>query len=252
MLVRVGLPYGYGAMVRAAAQLGAPVLVSAGSCWRAPGGKNAAGFGPVPLAFRCGLDAALDSAGFTAMMLGGYRWSVSEYVAFAARCSPMWWAQMDMCCEPEIAADRAEISNRIGATSRLLAECRAMARDIGCKDPTAVLQGRAPDDYLRSADMGGVDPELLCGVGSVCRRPMSGPEGLVAVANRLERAGFRRLHMFGVKSASLAYLPSCVESVDSMAWDMAARLDRSGRGIEHRIAHMSAWYAEQHKHKKRT
>ncbi len=55
-----------------------------------------------------------------------------------------------------------------------------------------VIQGRHPDDYLRCLDgiAGILRPDMVVGIGSMCRRALSGPDGLLAVLSRLDRETF--------------------------------------------------------------
>jgi hypothetical protein len=56
------------------------------------------------------------------------------------------------------------------------------------------------------------------------------------------------VHLFGVKSTALALLADHprVASVDSMAWDVQARVERrTGRDMAFRIGHMEAWAEKQ-------
>lgn len=226
MIVRVGIPEHTGHLPRVAAQLGCPALVSAGRGWR--GGKLRA---PGP-ALDGISDVALDSAGFVAMKVhGGYPWSVADYVRVAGSRRWAWWAQMDLCCEPEIAADRAAVLARVKGTADLLTACRDEAEHVGVAAPMPVLQGWEPDDYARSAAL--VDVALrgtwpaVVGLGSVCRRALSGPAGVFAVVARLDRElppGVG-LHLFGQKGEAIAELRDCarVASLDSCAWDDRAR-----------------------------
>jgi hypothetical protein len=90
----------------------------------------------------------------------------------------------------------------------------------------------------------------LVGVGSVCRRDLSGRAGLLAVVEALDRAlpPRTRLHLFGVKGSAIRRLAGHprVPSVDSMAWDLAARYAaRGGNDLAHRIARVRAWYGRQ-------
>src|SRR3546814_17495744 len=70
-----------------------------------------------------------------------------------------------------------------------------------------VIQGRRPDDYERCLDGLALDYGLtpLIGVGSMCRREVSGPEGLIAVFDHLDRILPKgvMLHGFGVKGTAL-------------------------------------------------
>lgn len=226
MIVRVGIPEHTGYLPRVATDLGCPALVSAGRGWR--GGRLRA-----PGAALDGLaDVALDSAGFVAMKVhGGYPWSVADYVRVAGSRSWAWWAQMDLCCEPEIAADRATVRDRIDGTAGLLRACRTEAERVGVVAPMPVLQGWEPDDYAHSAALvdaalDGVWPAVV-GLGSVCRRELLGPVGVFAVVARLDRElppGVG-LHLFGQKGEAIAELRGCarVASLDSCAWDARAR-----------------------------
>lgn len=292
--VLIGLPYlAAGPLAAAAGRAGARVLVSAGSMFRAPGGRNRAGFGPInPMAWRTA--PSLDSAGFTAMKLGGYRWSVSEYVAFIVTNSGdgampfpwRWWSAMDYCVEPEIAADRAEVERRISLTIEsygdTLDELNAWRAEgvTDVPDPMPILQGRNPADYVdcarRLAEVidarhgctcpcGDEDcaaewhratlglPELV-GLGSVCRRQVHGPDGLIAVLEALDQVlpAHVRLHLFGVKGQALPHLARFahrIASLDSMAWDTRARVTAREEGVkntvERRAAFLEDWARRQ-------
>lgn len=231
LTVRAGLPEWTGHLVRVAAGLGCPTLVSAGRRWR-DGRLHG-----VPRAFRLP-DVALDSAGFVAMRHhGGYPWTVADYVGLAASYPWAWWSQMDLCCEPEIASDRTAVRDRVRGSAQLLRECRAVAADRGIPAPMPVLQGWTVDDYRLSAVhinevLGGQWPALV-GVGSVCRRQLDGPDGVFAVVTVLDRilppeVG---LHLFGQKGDALGFFATWdrVASVDSCAWDDRARHDLQDR-----------------------
>lgn len=105
---------------------------------------------------------------------------------------------------------------------------------------------------LRAAGRDGLP--ALVGVGSVCRRQLHGPEGLLTVLRGLDAAlpPSVRLHLFGVKGDVLGNLGSLrtrVESVDSMAWDFAARMEARKAGasctVELRARAMRDWYHRQ-------
>jgi hypothetical protein len=236
MIIRVGLPETTGLLVKRAVEQGYHALVSAGSLWdnhKKRFRQAGAGLWDLP-------SVAMDSAGFVATkMHGGYRWTVAEYVAMVAepragrRYPWAWWSQMDLCCEPEIAGDPAIVDERVRGTARLLGECRTEAMRLGIPDPMPILQGWKPADYLRCADMieqelGGHWPNLV-GIGSVCRRQIEGPHGLLAVVKALDARlpPHVRLHLFGVKGDALAELAinKRIGSVDSCAYDYASRKD---------------------------
>lgn len=244
MKVRVGIhPSGrYGSALK---EIGAAALISANALRKRGRFRRMK-----PEAFGGHLDVALDSAGFVAMVrYGGYPWSVSDYVELAAAWPWAWWASMDFCCEPEVARDRDEVRARIGRTVERLAECRVEATRFGIVEPMPVLQGWQPDDYERCADL---MPDLptLVGLGSVCRRNLSGEDGIVAILGRLDRRLPRhvQLHLFGVKGQAIHALVGHprIASVDSMAWDMAARREIVGsRTVTKKIDFMCRWWREQ-------
>lgn len=247
-MVRLGIPASFPRFSAVARALGASMLVSANAFAR--NGRmrfhRTDPFGDA--------DVALDSAGFVAMMrYGGYPWSTADYVRLASARPWAWWAARDYCCEPQIAADAAEVARRIALTVASLGECRDEGARAGIAPPMPVLQGWNPADYLRCAEAMGSLP-MLVGVGSVCRRSLAGRDGLLAVLGALD-AGLPkhvRLHLFGVKGSAIAALAGHprIASVDSMAWDFAARREKSKRGlpsctIEHRASEMRRWYAAQ-------
>ena len=198
-----------------------------------------------------------------------------------------WWSAPDYCCEAEIARDRGAVAARIAATvaayGETLAELEGWRREgeVGVPDPLPILQGRTPEDYVGCATAlaesieathgcrcPAGDPEGCgagwhrahrglpdrVGLGSVCRRPLRGPEGLLAVLDALDEAlpGHTRLHLFGVKAAALGHLGRYgdrVESVDSCAWDRAARWDALKAGasndVGHRAGALRRWFEAQ-------
>lgn len=245
MLIRLGIPTSFRRISAAAADMGAPILASANAFRRPEGGFRAVD----PKIFR-GCDVALDSAGFVAMArYGRYLWTVDQYLDLVARGGWSWWAAMDFCCEPPVAGDAAEVARRVRATADKLAECLEAAGARGIGGCLPVLQGWRPRDYLDCHGMmRGLDLPDLLGVGSVCRRHLGGPDGLMAVVAALDHhlPPRHKLHLFGVKGSAIGELAGHprIASVDSMAWDAAARRDR-GTGpsdLEDRIASMRRWY----------
>jgi hypothetical protein len=232
----LGLPYlAQGALLEMARALRAPILLSANgfSVWtRRDGVRQWLRFGGGRLHLLDGFDAYLDSAGFVAARrYGGYPWTIDDYLDLAAQHPFRWFAAMDYCVEPEIAHDRAEVTKRIRMTARSLRACIRGADERGIRDRLMpVVQGRTPSDYARCLDLMGSDATsaTTLGVGSVCRRPVWGPEGVVAVVDRLhEELGDLpvRLHLFGVKSRAAALLATHprVASFDSQAYGTHAR-----------------------------
>lgn len=258
-VIRVGIPQPGGQLVGAARRRRLPVLFSANAFAKVyPAAHERAGYFksfrlPDPAQFD-GLDAALDSAGFVAAArYGDYRWSVDQHLDLVASHSWAWWSSLDMCCEPEIAQDRPLRLLRMAATARLLGECRRGAAARGLPMPMPILQGWTPQEYVTCAGwLPLVEWPDLVGVGSVCRRPVHGPNGLLAVLDAVDAVLPRHvgLHLFGVKSAALEVIAGHprIVSVDSMAWDMAARAAcRTGRTARYRIGHMQAWASAQNR-----
>ena len=263
ILVRAGMPLTGGTLVEYAKRHRMPVLMSANAfAVRYPANhayaRTVKGFRK-ELGHLRGLDVALDSAGWCAASLyGSYPWTPDQYLDLAASHPWSFYSSMDYCLEPDIAGDRATRMIRMAETARLYGVCCAGAAKRGIKPPMPVLQGWTPAEYLTSMEwmpIGGEWPELV-GVGSVCRRQLFGPNGLLAVLEVLDRALPKntKLHAFGVKASSLAYIASNpnlarrVLSVDSLAWDAAARAAcRTGRTMEVRIAHLEHWMAQQEK-----
>lgn len=252
-VVRVGLPVVGGQLVAAARERGYPTLFSANAfATTYPKGHERAGdfqgFRLPDADQFAGLDAALDSAGFVAAAhYGDYRWTVDDYVGLAAAHRWAWWSSMDLCCEPEVASDRPLRLLRLAGTASLLGQCRRRAQERGLSMPVPILQGWTPDEYVLCAEwLPLAEWPSLVGLGSVCRRHVHGPDGILAILEAVDAVlpSHVRLHLFGVKSSALALLARHrrVASVDSLAWDFAARMDRrTGRDMTHRISHMHRW-----------
>lgn len=255
--VRVGLPTTGGRLLVAAKQRGYAVLFSANAfALPYPRGHERATFfrrfrRPDPAQLE-GVDAALDSSGFIAAAENGeYRWGVEEYVDLVAAHPWRWWASMDYCCEPEVADDRPLRVLRMAATIAQYYACRSAARARGLPDPMPVLQGWTAQEYLESIEwMAPAHWPSLVGVGSVCRRHLRGGDGVLEILSALDGAlpPHVKLHLFGLKGnmlAALSHHPR-IASVDSMAWDVAARRERPvGRTADFRIQCMERWVRTQ-------
>src|SRR3546814_8891162 len=95
----------------------------------------------------------------------------------------------------------------------------------------------------------------LVGVGSMCRRPVHGADGLIAVVDRLDQVLPRqtRLHLFGVKGAAIPYLTAFahrIASIDSQAYGVSARIAarHCGQAKTDRLVAdpMTQWWLRQH------
>ena len=105
MLVYCGIPTTQQSFLGVARSLESPILVSANAFW-----KNDK-FCNYEVLWDIEVPLALDSGGFVAMRkYAGYRWKVLDYLDLAVMLRPVWWAAQDYCCEPEIAADPAEVT----------------------------------------------------------------------------------------------------------------------------------------------
>jgi hypothetical protein len=260
----VGLPHlADGALLRRARELQQPVLISANalSRWSKKGGvREWIGWNTRPLENAHGLHSlCLDSAGFSAMATyGSYPWTIDDYIRLAGSHPFRWWAALDYCVEQEVAGDRDEVLDRISRTIRANIECRLRADDAGIAYSfMPVIQGRYPRDYQRCAEALSLTIERarLVGVGSMCRRPIHGPDGLIAVVDHLDRVlpRFVRLHLFGVKGDAIPYLTAFthrIASLDSQAYGVGARnaARRQGRPKTDRLVadHMTHWLQRQH------
>lgn len=296
MKVRVGIPYLGGELSIIAAEAAVDTLVSAGSLWSNRSDRRK-GFVRIPDA-AWKLSPALDSAGFTAMKLGGYRWTIDQFVQYIAtnggdaRDFPWaWWSAMDFCCEEEIAPNRAEVERRMRLTVETYGDMLDVCEEwrlqgiTDLPDPMPILQGRTVEDYLWSAramtariderhacKCPGIDVEAvlageaddcpaewhrehaglpdLIGIGSVCRRELHGPSGLLPIVACLDLELPKRvkLHLFGVKSDALDWLgpyKDRIASIDSMAWDLDARYSEGPSSNAKRKDYLTRWAAKQ-------
>lgn len=250
-----------GAVLSRARDLDVPVLVSANcfSTWEtsAEGLRRWTGFNTKPLANAKGLRAVyLDSAGFVAASLyGGFEWTVDQYINLAASYPFARWFSMDCCVEPEIAANRDVVLDRIASTIRLNVLCRNRAIERGIHHNFApVIQGWEARDYAACVEgMPWLSDYSLIGVGSMCRRAVHGPNGVLHVLSVLDAIlpPNVRLHLFGLKSqaAEAVRQHPRVASVDSQAWGTAARWDALKAGISKTDAFcadtMTDWLARQ-------
>lgn len=259
----VGLPHlSNGPILRRACAMQVPTLISANclSRWRRQDGWRAwAGWRLGALANARGLRSLdLDSGGYVAMVTyRGIPWTVDEYISLASSFPFRRFASLDYCTEAGVAKDREEVLDRLSRTIRANRDCRQRARDHGIEDRLMpVLQGREPSDYERCADAlaWSMTSGKVVGVGSMCRRHVHGPEGLVAVFEHLDRIlppGVM-LHGFGVKGSALSYLNGLehrIASIDSQAYGISARQDAFGRGVSKSDAlvadHLERWTAAQ-------
>lgn len=243
IVVRVGLPQVNGSLPKAAVESRMPVLFSANAFRRNGRWQR---ISPV---LEC-LDAALDSAGFVAMVrYGGYPWSRGEYLDLAAAHPWAWYATRDYCCEPQIAASREQVAERVRQTAAEYWALRSEAEARGMPGPMPVIQGWLPEEYERCVDLYRLtDWPSIVGVGSVCRRNLRGHDGIARVVERLDRClpSHTRLHLFGVKGPAIEALRTHprIASIDSMAWDFAARREPGPSTMSKRIRHMRGWYAQ--------
>lgn len=256
VMVRAGVPHPSSPdLLEMAREHSIPILVSANAFSRTSVEASTRG---EPWTFRepsallKGLDVALDSGGFVAQArYNGYLWTIDEYLDLVASHDWTWWAAMDLCQEPEIAGSRIERRLRIAQTTRNWLACAERARDRGLSDPLPVLQGQGVEDYLVAADLMPVMrwPALI-GIGSMCRRDLSGPDNIEAVLNALDRVlpPSTSVHLFGIKSAALDVLADHprVASTDSCAWsyDLRRKLP-VGRSRSLEAQAMLRWWLRQ-------
>lgn len=245
MEIIIGLPHlRQGPILDRAITMQQPALISANclSRWNAARGlREWAGWELRPLKNASRLKSLdLDSAGFVATAhYGGLPWTIEAYIELAASFPFRRFASIDYCCEAEIAHDRTEVLERISRTIATNRQCYALARDYGIHHRfMPVLQGRTPADYLRCADALShlIDTQEFIGIGSMCRRPIHGEQGLLAVITSLVDTlpSTTRFHLFGVKGAAIPWLKPFgdrIASIDSQAWGVTARFDALKSGV---------------------
>jgi hypothetical protein len=258
----LGLPHVMrGPLIDAARSLNAPVLISANalSVWK----KDACGI-PVWHGFNTrnlhhldGLEVYLDSAGFVAASrYRGFAWTVDQYLDLGAAYPWRWFASMDLCVEPEIARNRDLVMDRISGTVDLNRACIRGARERGILDRLMpVLQGWMPEDYVRCLErMPDLSGFPIVGVGSMCRRHLHGPQGILQVIETLDRelrGTSIRLHLFGLKGVGAAELRQHprVATVDSQAYGTKARVEAREAGMsktnQFLAQIMTEWYLKQ-------
>jgi hypothetical protein len=165
-------------------------------------------------------------------MFGGWTISARAYAHEVRRYARIgrlqWAAPQDWMCEPSVLkATGLTVPEHQQRTVRNFLSLRELAPDLPWRP---VVQGWAPDDYLRCVDLysdAGVDLRDYdpVGIGTICRRQdTASGAGIVA---RLAGAGLR-LHGFGVKSAGLVRFGAQLASADSLAWSFAERRRRTG------------------------
>jgi hypothetical protein len=280
-VMRVGVPHASGSLVFHAFESDFPCMVSGSAFWdrknqrfRMPESTDLS---------EC--DFALDSSGFTAIknwqskgtqrgIAGIYPWTIAEWLEFATQAGANWYAQPDLCVEPELAGSPEAISYRIRATATILEgmlqtlyawqnelarTCNSTVVANMLPPPVPVIQGRKVDDYIFSLQLlnevwgrweGWLAPPALVGVGSMCRRHLKDPnEGVFAILEGIKDhlPKGARVHAYGVKGQALTDLSQMdfVASADSLAWDFSARMSACKAGVsntmERRKSGMSEW-----------
>lgn len=173
----------------------------------------------------------MDSGAFTTILThGGYPHPVSEYATHIRRWSSngnlLAAVAQDYMCEPFM-VEKTGLS--VAEHQRLTIE----RYDALLQEDTAgvyimpVLQGYAPEDYVRHIEAYGdrLKPGMWVGVGSVCKRN-GNVRAIEDVLLAIHRARpDLRLHGFGLKIIALMsdLVRHLLHTADSMAWSFAAR-----------------------------
>jgi hypothetical protein len=280
-IMRVGVPHSGGKLAFHAFDSDYPVMVSGSAFWDRQRQK----FRMPEATDLSECDFALDSSGFTAIsnwgrkgkqrgIAGIYPWTIAEWVEFATQAGASWWAQPDLCCEAEIAANPDEVNYRVRATATMLEgvlrtlyawqeelsrTCNSTVVANMLPPPVPVIQGRTVQDYRLSLELldavwsrwqPWLASPVLIGVGSMCRRDLHHPtEGIFAILEGIKDylPKGARIHVYGVKGPALTQLAKMdfVSGSDSMAWDYTTRVTARNAGVsntmDRRKAGMSEW-----------
>lgn len=254
--IRVGMPLTSGELFDYGVASGLPMLISANAFARVNTRREFVGFNlRSATAIPAHVDCALDSAGFVAAAhFGDYRWGVDAYLDLAAARDWAFYSAMDYCVEAQVAPDAAMRRLRVDATVARYFQCADRAARRGMKLPLPVIQGYFASEYAYCAEALALGKDTkMVGIGSVCRRHLRGPDGLIAIVDALDRvlpAG-TVFHLFGAKGSALPALEAAglahrVGSTDSMAWDLAVRRAAPvGRTQIMRARAMVDWHARE-------
>jgi len=254
-LIRVGVPLPRGRLLDYAVASGLPLMFSANAFARYKDMRFQSFNLEAAAAIPESCSATLDSAGFTAAAhYGDYLFQLDDYLDLVATRRWDWYSAMDYCVEPAVAPDPAMRRLRVDGTIARYAQCANRAAQRALPAPLAILQGIFPDEYLRCAREMGIDSSTpLIGLGSVCRRHLHGPDGVLAIMAVLDRElppGVQ-VHLFGLKGAGtlgvlMRAFPGRIASSDSMSWDMGVRRAMpTGRTQEMRATAMMDWHARE-------
>ena len=178
-------------------------------------------------------DWIMDSGAFSTILThGGYPEDPESYAAeirrWAGNGNLLAAVAQDYMCEAHMLAIAGKT---IEEHQQLTIERydRLTSCDTGGVYVMPVLQGYAPEDYVRRIRMYGdrLQPGMWVGVGSVCKRN-GDPSAIENVlrAIKKERPDLRlRLHGFGLKTTALqsAVVRDLLYTADSMSWSFAAR-----------------------------
>lgn len=180
----------------------------------------------------------IDSAGYSQLHIHG-EWRINPMrYAYDVRVlqrevgNLTWASPQDWMCEPWVLQKTGlSVAEHQTRTIASVITLRSFAPEVPW---IPVLQGWAPEDYLRHRDAyeaAGVhlEREPVVGVGSVCRRGHT--DEIRTLAREL--AGLR-LHGFGVKTRAVETAARFFHSTDSMAWSFRARHRPPLPGCSHR------------------
>lgn len=252
--VRVGMPLVSGELFEYGVASGLPLMFSANAFSKWSPGREFAGFRlDAASAIPATVNATLDSAGFTqAVLYGDYVFSVEQYLDLAEARPWQWYSSMDYCVEPQVAPDAATRRLRIEATVARYFQCVDSAMRRRMELPVPVVQGHYAEEYAHCAEQLGIGAGTsLVGIGSVCRRHLHGPDGVIAIMEALDAVlpEGTRVHLYGLKGnglAALARFSHRIDSTDSMAYDMAVRRSTPvGRTQYMRAVAMVEWHARE-------
>lgn len=177
-------------------------------------------------------------------------WHPSHYQL----CADLYGPVFEEFFRPDLAAEAREYEAWLAETRALIESTESAEQRDMIRREVREIEERRRQGIARAAAQPAF-PELM-GIGSVCRRPIHGDTGMLAIMDAALQATpeTTRFHFFGVKGSALPHIArhpqgGRIDGIDSLAWDFMAR--RKGReygqkfSVQWRGSTMYIWYQRQ-------